>query len=78
MKDKSIKCALCGVTVYNPANGQKFCKDCAHWRNTTGRPNHQKKPTDTKRKGPSLTEIMHEATKEGLQYAAYCKKHGLK
>ncbi len=27
-----------------------------------------------KYEGPSLQEIMHEATKEGLQYAAYCKK----
>lgn len=30
-----------------------------------------------KYEGPSLQEIMHEATKEGLQYVAYCKKHGL-
>lgn len=27
--------------------------------------------------GPTLDEIMREANKEGLQYAAYCKKHGL-
>lgn len=36
------------------------------------------KPKEKKKyEGPSLQEIMHEATKEGLQYAAYCKKHGL-
>lgn len=28
-------------------------------------------------KGPTLQEIMHKANKEGLQYAAYCKKYGL-
>lgn len=27
--------------------------------------------------GPTLQEIMREAAKEGLQYAEYCKKHGL-
>lgn len=31
-----------------------------------------------KYKGPSLQEIMKAATAEGLQYAEYCKKHGLK
>jgi len=30
-----------------------------------------------KAKGPTLQEIMREADKEGLQYASYCKKHGL-
>ena len=25
----------------------------------------------------TLSEIMREADKEGLQYASYCKKHGL-
>lgn len=77
MKDKSMKCRLCGVTIMNPGNGQKYCKDCSHWLNTTGRPSHQKKKESTKKTGPSLSEIMHEATKEGLQYVEYCKKHGL-
>lgn len=41
------------------------------WRNSTGR------STEEKPKKLTLSEIMREADKEGLQYASYCKKHGL-
>ena len=33
--------------------------------------------TEEKPKKLTLSEIMREADKEGLQYASYCKKHGL-
>lgn len=74
-----INCRLCGKYVPKPANGQIYCEECGkmlrkdkHHEFYEAR--RQKKSKTSK---PSLSEIMHEATKEGLQYVEYCKKHGL-
>ncbi len=76
---ESITCSMCGKFVRNPANGQIYCKKCAEWVNKNNRDaiNAKRKSKKKENKKPSLSEIMHEATKEGLQYAAYCRKHGL-
>lgn len=61
-------CKRCGIMLYNVYPGRLYCDAC---RETLKRhrPQAPKKPT--------LAEIMREADKEGLQYASYCKKHGL-
>ena len=74
-----INCRLCGKYVSNPANGQVYCKECRDWiyKNKHKDFYEKSKTQQPKKNKPSLSDIMHEATKEGLQYAAYCKKHGL-
>lgn len=62
-----------GRMMYNVPIARKYCNMCKY-----GFPcADEDRPPKPERKGPSLQEIMHEADKEGLQYASYCKKHGL-
>ncbi len=63
-------CEQCGVMLYNIYSGQRYCEKCRKER-------FLKKDEKTKPEKMTLREIMHEADKEGLQYASYCKKHGL-
>lgn len=66
-------CADCGVMMYNVYPGQRYCDKCRKERFLKKEePKHKPEP-----KKLSLREIMREADKEGLQYASYCKKHGL-
>lgn len=66
-------CQKCGRMMYNVPIARKCCNVC-----TYGFPcADEDRPPKPQRKGPTLEEIMREADKEGLQYASYCKKHGL-
>lgn len=55
-------CKKCGAMMYQVPSKRLYCDKCR----------------DTVPRNMSKTEeIMREADKEGLQYASYCKKHGL-
>lgn len=79
---KNTNCKLCGKFLYNVGLGTKYCSECRKqvdaMRDRTSKkaPPKPKEHEKKKSKGPTLQEIMREANKEGLQYAAYCKKHG--
>ena len=62
----NTSCIICGTMLYNVPVTTKYCDACRPYEL------RKKKPA-----GPTLQEIMKEADKEGLQYASYCKKHGL-
>lgn len=74
-----INCRLCGKCIPKPANGQIYCEECRKNLYKEKQRNFYEARKQKKQKSnkPSLSDIMHEATKEGLQYVAYCKKHGL-
>ncbi len=66
-------CEKCGRMMYNVPVVRKQCSVCRY-----GFPcPEEDRPAKPIKKGPTLQEIMREADKEGLQYASYCKKHGL-
>lgn len=69
--DTTKPCRKCGRMMHHVPASRKYC-DCCRY----GYP-PEPEPEKKTKKGPSLREIMHEADKEGLQYASYCKKHGL-
>lgn len=62
-------CMDCGVMMYAVYPGQRYCEKCRKARFL--------KKDEPKPKKLTLQDIMREADKEGLQYASYCKKHGL-
>lgn len=64
-------CKKCGGMMYQVPSKRLYCDKC---RGTVSR-NMSK--TEEKPKKLTLSEIMRETDKEGLQYASYCKKHGL-
>lgn len=64
-------CKKCGVMMYQVLSKRLYCDKC---RDTV--PRNMSK-MEEKPKKLTLSEIMREADKEGLQYASYCKKHGL-
>ena len=64
-------CKKCGGMMYQVPSKRLYCNKC---RNTVPR---NMSTTEEKPKKLTLSEIMREADKEGLQYASYCKKHGL-
>lgn len=66
-------CEKCGRMMYNVPIA---CRTCSMCKFGFPCPEEDNPPTPVK-KGPTLEEIMKEANKEGLQYASYCKKHGL-
>lgn len=74
-----INCHLCGKCIPKPANGQIYCEECRKNLYKEKQRNFYEARKQKKQKSnkPSLSDIMHEATKEGLQYVAYCKKHEL-
>lgn len=74
-----INCHLCGKCIPKPANGQIYCEECRKnlYKEKQRNFYEARKQKKQKNNKPSLSDIMHEATKEGLQYVAYCKKHGL-
>lgn len=91
-RSEPVYCKHCGKLIENAVGNRKYCPECAkivaaeqQRRNKLSRREGYKyrgelrKEVEEKRarKGPSLSEIMHEANKEGLQYAEYCKKHNL-
>lgn len=63
-------CEQCGVMLHNIYSGQRYCEKCRKER-------FLKKEEKPKSERMTLRDIMREADKEGLQYASYCKKHGL-
>lgn len=65
------RCAKCGAMMYNVSASRKYCDFCRFGYATNDSPLPLEHPKYT---GPTLQEIMREATKEGLQYAEYCKK----
>lgn len=68
-------CQKCGRMMYGVSIARKYCSVCR-----CGYPCAAEDSPNPRRRtsaGPTLTEIMREADKEGLQYASYCKKHGL-
>lgn len=69
---KVYRCVICSAPIMDEAPNKKYCPDCAAWIEKS-----RKAKKNIEKNGPSLSEIMHEATKEGLQYVEYCKKHGL-
>lgn len=69
------RCAKCGAMMYNVSVARKYCDFCRFGYATNDPVLPLEHPKYT---GPTLQEIMREATKEGLQYAEYCKKHGLR
>ena len=62
-------CVNCGVMMHDVYPGKRYCDKCRKERFL--------KKAELKPKKLTLQEIMREADKEGLQYASYCKKHGL-
>lgn len=74
-----INCHLCGKCIPKPANGQIYCEECRKnlYKEKQRNFYEARKRKKQKSNKPSLSDIMHEATKEGLQYVAYCKKHRL-
>lgn len=62
-------CMDCGVMMYAVYPGQKVLREMQK-----GAVPEKDEP---KPKKLTLQDIMCEADKEGLQYASYCKKHGL-
>lgn len=68
------QCEKCGRMMYNVPIARKQCSVCKFGFPCQEEDTHTK---SNKKNGPTLQEIMREANKEGLQYAAYCKKHGL-
>lgn len=68
------RCAKCGAVMHNVSVARKYCDFCRFGYATNDPVLPLVHPKYT---GPTLQEIMREATKEGLQYAEYCKKHGL-
>lgn len=84
-----VICAYCGKPIENAMGSRKYHLECAKLvsreydrkrkRTTNKTRSAIKEEAEEKRarKGPSLSEIMCEANKEGLQYAEYCKKHNL-
>ncbi len=68
------RCAKCGAVMRNVSVARKYCDFCRFGYATNDPVLPLVHPKYT---GPTLQEIMREATKEGLQYAEYCKKHGL-
>ena len=64
-------CKKCGTMMYQVPSKRLYCDKC---RDTV--PRNMSK-TEEKPKKLTLSEIMREADKEGLQYASYCKKHRL-
>ena len=52
-----------------PKRTERYCEKCRKARFL--------KKDEPKPKKLTLQDIMREADKEGLQYASYCKKHGL-
>lgn len=62
-------CVDCGVMMHDVYPGKRYCDKCRKERFL--------KKAEPKPKKITLQEIMREADKEGLQYASYCKKHGL-
>lgn len=61
-------CKKCGAMMYQVPSKRLYCDKC---RDTV--PRNMSK-TEEKPKKLTLSEIMREADKEGLQYASYCKK----
>lgn len=64
-------CKKCGGMMHQVPSKRLYCDKC---RDTVPR---NMSTTEEKLKKLTLSEIMREADKEGLQYASYCKKHGL-
>lgn len=60
-------CKKCGGMMYQVPSKRLYCDKC---RDTVPR---NMSTTEEKPKKLSLSEIMREANKEGLQYASYCK-----
>lgn len=85
--DKVCKC--CGKMMYQVPANRQYCIDCSDERrkkrDRTRSHNRmtvltKPKPIESKpdmNHVMSLSEIMHEATKEGLQYVEYCRKHDM-
>lgn len=84
-------CKLCEKPIHNAKSNQQYCPECARIKKRMyDKKRRSKNPekckieefvpplTHKKYTGPSLDEIMRKANEEGLQYAAYCKKYGLK
>ena len=62
-------CMDCGVMMYAVYPGQRYCEKCRKARFL--------KKDEPKPKKLKFQDMMSEADKKGLQYASYCKKHGL-
>lgn len=63
-------CVKCGKPLLQVSPKRMYCEECN--RKIDRHPKKKEEP-----KKLTLREIMREADKEGLQYASYCKKHGL-
>ena len=66
------RCAKCGAVMHDVSVARKYCDFCRFGYATNDPVLPLAHPKYT---GPTLQEIMREATKEGLQYAEYCKKN---
>ena len=64
-------CKKCGAMMNQVPSTQMYCNNCRKRA-----PKHSDTVSESKKK-MTLQDIMREADKEGLQYASYCKKHGL-
>lgn len=62
------RCAKCGAVMHNVSVARKYCDFCRFGYATNDPVLPLVHPKYT---GPTLQEIMREATKEGLQYAEY-------
>lgn len=68
------RCAKCGRMMHDVSRARRYCDVCRYGFMDLEPAQSLKHPKYT---GPSIREIMKEATKEGLQYAEYRKKHNL-
>lgn len=85
-----VYCKVCGKLIHNPVPNQRYCSDkCRQdwkeaqkeelkWRSHNEYLRAKRKKEQAKKpKVKSLSDIMREATAEGLQYGEYCLKHNL-
>lgn len=85
---KGVYCRMCGEFIMNATANRKYCDKCYRIRKHELKQKREQLDEsymeddvavkeERKQYGPTLEEIIAGMNKEGLQYAAYCKKHGL-
>ena len=81
-------CPICGKSFIKKVANQKYCSNDCRKENVRSKSEdykwkyqvkykQQRKEKKKKQRRVSLSDIMKQANKEGLQYGEYCLKHGL-
>ena len=81
-------CPICGKSFIKKVANRKYCSNDCRKENVRSKSEdykwkyqvkykQQRKEKKKKQRRVSLSDIMKQANKEGLQYGEYCLKHGL-